>query len=152
MSSLNEILARILDVLSVVSGGLELRLETPKEKDGEGEGQHQQQGGTKLYDADDEEGESSEVILSRGSGAIREAAAVTATPLIPHQDLVFKRKRPNSLTRQVILSTGVIWTVLFAGLQILQQRRRIRRSGRQSGDLVREAVSSPKPRRLRREK
>ena len=100
-------MARILDVLSVVSGGLELRLETPKEKDGEGEGQPQQQGGTKLYDADDEEGESSEVILSRGSGAITEAAD-TATPLLPHQDLVFKRKRPNSLTRQGILSTGVI--------------------------------------------
>ena len=105
MSSANEIFARILYLLSVVSGGLELRLETPQEK--EGEGQQQQQGGTKLYDADDEEGESSEVILSRGSGAIREAAAVTATPLLPHQDLVFKRKRPNSLTRHVLLSPGV---------------------------------------------
>ena len=94
---------RILCVPAVVSGGLELRMETPKQEGAE----QQQLGGTKLYDADDEEGESSEVILSRGSGAIREAAAVTATPLLPHQDLVFKRKRPNSLTRHVHLSPGV---------------------------------------------
>ena len=89
-------------VPSVVSGGLELRMETPKL-----EGEQQQPGGMKLYDADDEEGESSEVILSRGSGAITEAA-VTATPLLPHQDLVFIRKRPNSLTRHVLLSPGAI--------------------------------------------
>jgi len=86
----------------IVSGGLELRLETPKREEATNGSvmEQQQPGGTKLYDADDEEGESSEVILSRGSGAIREAAAVTATPpMLPHQDLVFKRKRPNSLTR-----------------------------------------------------
>jgi len=86
----------------VVSGGLELRLDSPKHEEvGNGNGskvEQQLQGATKLYDADDEEGESSEVILSRGSGAITEAAD-TATPLLPHQDLVFKRKRPNSLTR-----------------------------------------------------
>ena len=94
---------------SVVSGGLELRLETPKhEEASNGVVMEQQQGGTKLYDADDEEGESSEVILSRGSGAITEAAAVTTTPLLPHQDLVFKRKRPNSLTRHVIMSLVII--------------------------------------------
>ena len=151
MSSANEIFARILYLLSVVSGGLELRLETPQEK--EGEGQQQQQGGTKLYDADDEEGESSEVILSRGSGAITEAAAVTTTPLLPHQDLVFKRKRPNSLTRHdQVPSEQRNNSALFAGFHILQQRRRIRRSGSQSDDLVREAASSPKLRRLRREK
>lgn len=86
-----------------MSGGLELRMETPKL-----EGEQQQPGGMKLYDADDEEGESSEVILSRGSGAITEAAAVTTTPLLPHQDLVFKRKRPNSLTRHVIMSLVII--------------------------------------------
>ena len=137
----------------VVSGGLELRMETPKL-----EGEQQQPGGMKLYDADDEEGESSEVILSRGSGAIREAAAVTATPLIPHQDLVFKRKRPNSLTRHVTALCSVTWChlrtliIVLPGYQILQQRRRTRRSGRQSEDLVREAVSRPKLRKLRREK
>ena len=98
-----------LTVTSVVSGGLELRLETPKhEEAGNGVVMEQQQGGTKLYDADDEEGESSEVILSRGSGAITEAAPVTTTPLLPHQDLVFKRKRPNSLTRHVIMSLVII--------------------------------------------
>ena len=74
----------------MVSAGLELRLETPKPE--EPDTGSVKQGG--LYDADDEEGESSEVILSRGSGAITEAAD-TATPLLPHQDLVFKRKRPN---------------------------------------------------------
>ena len=98
-----------LTVTSVVSGGLELRLESPKhEEASNGVVMEQQQGGTKLYDADDEEGESSEVILSRGSGAITEAAAVTTTPLLPHQDLVFKRKRPNSLTRHVIMSLVII--------------------------------------------
>ena len=88
-----------------MSGGLELRLDSPKhEEAGNGNGsavEQQHQGATKLYDADDEEGESSEVILSRGSGAITEAA-VTATTQLPHQDLVFKRKRPNSLTRHVV--------------------------------------------------
>ena len=97
-------------VPSVVSGGLELRLETPKREEASNGSvmEQQQPGGTKLYDADDEEGESSEVILSRGSGAITEAAAVTTTPLLPHQDLVFKRKRPNSLTRHVIMSLVII--------------------------------------------
>ena len=134
----------------VVSGGLELRLETPKREEasnGSVMEQQQQPGGTKLYDADDEEGESSEVILSRGSGAITEAA-VTATTLLPHQDLVFKRKRPSSLTRYGILSSEQRNdSVLLPGFQILQQRRRMRRSGRQSEDLVREAASSPKLRR-----
>ena len=93
-----------------MSGGLELRLEEEATNGNGrvGEQQHQQQGGTKLYDADDEEGESSEVILSRGSGAITEAADTATPPLLPHQDLVFKRKRPNSLTRYGILSPGVI--------------------------------------------
>jgi len=48
------------------------------------------------FDADDEEGEASEVILTRYSGItiaeVRNCAA-------PHQDLVLKRKRPNSLNR-----------------------------------------------------
>ena len=122
----------------MVSGGLELRLETPKpEEAGAGSGTD--------HDADDEEGESSEVILSRGSGAITEAAV---SPLLPHQDLVFKRKRPSSLTRYGILSSEQRNdSVLLPGFQILQQRRRMRRSGRQSEDLAREAANSSKFRR-----
>jgi len=78
----------------VVSGGLELRLDSPE---------HEKKNVLpKLYDADDEEGESSEVLLSRGSGAITEARNATENGNIvtgPHQDLVLKRKRPNSLNR-----------------------------------------------------
>ena len=76
--------------LSVVSGGLELRLEP--------EADEKKTGVAKLYDADDEEGESSEVILTRGSGAITEARNGTENGKIV-QDLVLKRKRPNSLNR-----------------------------------------------------
>ncbi len=72
---------------SVVSGGLELRLDTPQEA-GAGRGQ-------RLYDADDEECEAGEVILSKASGMGPEVR----TGNIPHQDLVLKRKRPNSLNR-----------------------------------------------------
>ena len=74
--------------LSVVSGGLELRLEP--------EADEKKTGVAKLYDADDEEGESSEVILTRGSGAITEARTENGKIV---QDLVLKRKRPNSLNR-----------------------------------------------------
>ena len=76
-------------LFSVVSGGLELRLDTPKEA-GAGGGQTQ-----RLYDADDEECEAGEVILSRASGQGPEVRNGN----IPHQDLVLKRKRPNSLNR-----------------------------------------------------
>ena len=52
----------------------------------------------KLYDADDEEGgEASEVVLRQAlSGAVPEARSGNNQP---HQDLVLKRKRPNSLNR-----------------------------------------------------
>ena len=73
--------------LLVVSGGLELRLDTPPEA-GAGRGQ-------RLYDADDEECEAGEVNLSKSSGPGPEVRNGN----IPHQDLVLKRKRPNSLNR-----------------------------------------------------
>ena len=76
-------------LFSVVSGGLELRLDTPQEA-GAGGGHTQ-----RLYDADDEECEAGEVILSRASGQGPEVRNGN----IPHQDLVLKRKRPNSLNR-----------------------------------------------------
>ena len=75
--------------LAVVSGGMELRLDTPPEAGAGG-------GGTqRLYDADDEECEAGEVILSRASGPGPDVRSGN----IPHQDLVLKRRRPNSLNR-----------------------------------------------------
>jgi len=77
----------------IVSGGLELRLETPED---EKKSKCLEQS-LKLYDADveDEEGEASEVILRHISGPMPEVRNGN----VPHQDLVLKRKRPNSLNR-----------------------------------------------------
>ena len=75
----------------IVSGGLELRLETPEDE----KKTRCLEQSLKLYDADDEEGEASEVILRNISGAMPEARNGN----VPHQDLVLKRKRPNSLNR-----------------------------------------------------
>ena len=54
------------------------------------------EGTVRLYDADDEEGgDASEVVLTRLTGTAEARTGNTA----PHQDLVLKRKRPNSLNR-----------------------------------------------------
>ena len=52
--------------VAVVSGGLELKMDTPDEERTECLEQT-----IKLYDADDEEGEASEVILTRNSGTLK---------------------------------------------------------------------------------
>ena len=84
-----------------MSGGLELKLDTPDEET------RCLEQTIKLYDADDEEGEASEaviigdntteaaVILTRIAGVVPEVRNIGTT----HQDLVLKRKRPNSLNR-----------------------------------------------------
>ena len=67
---------------------MELKLDTPEEET------RCLEQTIKLYDADDEEGEASEaVILTRLAGILPEVRGTT------HQDLVLKRKRPNSLNR-----------------------------------------------------
>eukprot|EP00092_Neocalanus_flemingeri_P018586 GFUD01020127.1.p1 GENE.GFUD01020127.1~~GFUD01020127.1.p1 ORF type:complete len:695 (-),score=171.77 GFUD01020127.1:207-2246(-) len=82
----------------VVSGGLELRIESPqeeKENPFKSDDCRNHENTLKTYDADDEEGESSEVVLRNIPGIMTEARNGTAS----HQDLVLKRKRPNSLNR-----------------------------------------------------
>ena len=95
----------------MVSGGLELRLDSPQPQ---AEAEVRRRGPGQLYDADDEEGDTvvtSEVVLSRVSGGRGHKAAVRShihltgamaevrSGHVPHQDLVLKRKRPNSLNR-----------------------------------------------------
>ena len=94
----------------MVSGGLELRLDSPQPQ---AEAEVRRRGPGQLYDADDEEGDvvTSEVVLSRVSGGRGHKAAVRSrihiagamaevrSAHVPHQDLVLKRKRPNSLNR-----------------------------------------------------
>merc|ERR1711874_319018 len=78
----------------VVSGGLELRIDSPpeeKENPFKSDDSRNHENILKTYDADDEEGESSEVILRN----MTEARNATSG----HHDLVLKRKRPNSLNR-----------------------------------------------------
>jgi len=78
----------------VVSGGLELRIDSPqeeKENPFKSDDPRNHENTLKTYDADDEEGESSEVILRHMTEARNGS--------LGHHDLVFKRKRPNSLNR-----------------------------------------------------
>lgn len=82
----------------VVSGGLELRIDSPqeeKENPFKSDDSRNHENTLKTYDADDEEGESSEVVLRNIPGVMTEARNGTSG----HQDLVLKRKRPNSLNR-----------------------------------------------------
>jgi len=82
----------------VVSGGLELRIESPqeeKENPFKSDECRNHENTLKTYDADDEEGESSEVVLRNIPGVMTE----TRNGTLGHQDLVLKRKRPNSLNR-----------------------------------------------------
>lgn len=78
----------------VVSGGLELRIDSPpeeKENPFKSDDPRNHENTLKTYDADDEEGESSEVILRH--------MAEARNGTLGHHDLVLKRKRPNSLNR-----------------------------------------------------
>merc|ERR1719495_2593025 len=78
----------------VVSGGLELRIDSPQEEKGnpfKSDDPRNHENTLKTYDADDEEGESSEVILRHMTEARNGS--------LGHHDLVLKRKRPNSLNR-----------------------------------------------------
>jgi len=82
----------------VVSGGLELRIDSPpeeKENPFKSDDTRNHENTLKTYDADDEEGESSEVVLRNIPGIMTEARNGTSG----HHDLVLKRKRPNSLNR-----------------------------------------------------
>jgi len=82
----------------VVTGGLELRIDSPqeeKENPFKSDDCRNHENTLKTYDADDEEGESSEVVLRNIPGIMTEARNGTSG----HQDLVLKRKRPNSLNR-----------------------------------------------------
>merc|ERR1719357_1231553 len=82
----------------VVSGGLELRIDSPQEEREnpfKSDDSRNQENTLKTYDADDEEGESSEVVLRNIPGLATDARNGSSG----HQDLVLKRKRPNSLNR-----------------------------------------------------